>query len=157
MKITIIAVGKTATSYIQNGIDTYMKRLRHYLPVELVIIPDIKQTRALTSAEQKVREGMAMLQMLQPGDRVVLLDERGVELSSRDFSERLSKRMNQGLRRLVFIVGGPYGFSDEVYTRADSQLSLSKMTFTHEMVRLFFVEQVYRAMTILAGEPYHHD
>ena len=111
----------------------------------------------MTSAEQKVREGMAMLQMLQPGDRVVLLDERGVELSSRDFSERLSKRMNQGLRRLVFIIGGPYGFSDEVYTRADSLLSLSKMTFTHEMVRLFFVEQVYRAMTILAGEPYHHD
>lgn len=157
MKITVLAVGKTATGYLAEGIDHYLKRLKHYLPVELIVIPDIKGARSLTEAEQKEREGDAMLQALQPGDYVVLLDERGREYTSREFSDEISRRMNQGLKRVVYIIGGPYGFAPKIYDRADSKISLSRMTMTHEMVRLLFVEQIYRAMTILRGEPYHHD
>lgn len=157
MKIVIIAVGRTTTGYINEGISHYMDRLRHYLPVELFVIPDVKATKAMTEAKQKDAEGKAILAALQPGDNVILLDERGRQKTSREFSEMIVEKMNRGLRRLVFVIGGPYGFSADVYARADSQLSLSRMTFTHEMVRLFFIEQVYRAMTITRGEPYHHD
>lgn len=157
MKIVIIAVGRTTTGYINEGINHYMDRLRHYLPVELLVIPDVKATKAMTEAKQKDAEGKAILAALQPGDNVILLDERGRQKTSREFSEMIVEKMNRGLRRLVFVIGGPYGFSADVYARADSQLSLSRMTFTHEMVRLFFTEQVYRAMTITRGEPYHHD
>lgn len=157
MKIVIIAVGRTTTCYINEGINHYMDRLRHYLPVELLVIPDVKATKAMTEAKQKDAEGKAILAALQPGDNVILLDERGRQKTSREFSELIVEKMNRGLRRLVFVIGGPYGFSADVYARADSQLSLSRMTFTHEMVRLFFTEQVYRAMTIIRGEPYHHD
>lgn len=157
MKIVIIAVGRTTTGYINEGISHYMDRLRHYLPVELLVIPDVKATKAMTEAKQKDAEGKAILASLQPGDNVILLDERGRQMTSREFSEMIVEKMNRGLRRLVFVIGGPYGFSADVYARADSQLSLSRMTFTHEMVRLFFIEQVYRAMTITRGEPYHHD
>ena len=157
MKITVLAVGKTTTGYLAEGIDHYLKRLKHYLPVELTVLPDIKGAKSLTEAEQKEREGDAMLQALQPGDYVVLLDERGREYTSREFSEEISRRMNQGLKRVVYIIGGPYGFAPKIYDRADSKISLSRMTMTHEMVRLLFVEQIYRAMTILRGEPYHHD
>lgn len=157
MKIVIIAVGRTTTGYINEGINHYMDRLRHYLPVELLVIPDVKATKAMTEAKQKDAEGKAILAALQPGDNVILLDERGRQKTSREFSETIVEKMNRGLRRLVFVIGGPYGFSADVYARADSQLSLSRMTFTHEMVRLFFTEQVYRAMTIIRGEPYHHD
>lgn len=157
MKIVIIAVGRTMTGYIKEGINHYMDRLRHYLPVELLVIPDVKATKAMTEAKQKDAEGKAILAALQPGDNVILLDERGRQKTSREFSEMIVEKMNRGLRRLVFVIGGPYGFSADVYARADSQLSLSRMTFTHEMVRLFFTEQVYRAMTIIRGEPYHHD
>jgi Uncharacterized conserved protein len=157
MKIVIIAVGRTMTGYINEGINHYMDRLRHYLPVELLVIPDVKATKAMTEAKQKDAEGKAILAALQPGDNVILLDERGRQKTSREFSEMIVEKMNRGLRRLVFVIGGPYGFSADVYARADSQLSLSRMTFTHEMVRLFFTEQVYRAMTIIRGEPYHHD
>ncbi len=157
MKIVIIAVGRTTTGYINEGINHYMDRLRHYLPIELLVIPDVKATKAMTEAKQKDAEGKAILAALQQGDNVILLDERGRQKTSREFSEMIVEKMNRGLRRLVFVIGGPYGFSADVYARADSQLSLSRMTFTHEMVRLFFTEQVYRAMTIIRGEPYHHD
>ncbi len=157
MKIVVIAVGKTSTDYISRGVDEFLKRANRYLSVELTVIPDIKASKALTEETQKQQEGRNILASLQPGDIVTLLDERGKELTSREFSGMIERRMIQGTKRLVFVIGGPYGFSKEVYERADSKLSLSRMTFTHEMVRLFFVEQIYRAMTIMRGEPYHHD
>lgn len=157
MKIVVIAVGKTSTDYISRGVDEFLKRANRYLGVELTVIPDIKASKALTEEAQKQQEGRNILASLQPGDIVALLDERGKELTSREFSGMIERRMVQGTKRLVFVIGGPYGFSKEVYERADSKLSLSRMTFTHEMVRLFFVEQIYRAMTIMRGEPYHHD
>lgn len=157
MKIVVIAVGKTSTEYISRGVDEFLKRANRYLGVELTVIPDIKASKALTEEAQKQQEGRNILASLQPGDIVTLLDERGKELTSREFSGMIERRMVQGTKRLVFVIGGPYGFSKEVYERADSKLSLSRMTFTHEMVRLFFVEQIYRAMTIMRGEPYHHD
>lgn len=121
------------------------------------MIPDVKSSKALSEDTQKQQEGRSIISALQPGDIVTLLDERGKELTSREFSSMIERRMVQGIKRLVFVIGGPYGFSNEVYERADSKLSLSRMTFTHEMVRLFFMEQIYRAMTIMRGEPYHHD
>ncbi len=157
MKIVVIAVGKTSTDYISRGVDEFLKRANRYLGVELTVIPDIKASKALTEEAQKLQEGRNILASLLPGDIVTLLDERGKELTSREFSGMIERRMIQGTKRLVFVIGGPYGFSKEVYERADSKLSLSRMTFTHEMVRLFFVEQIYRAMTIMRGEPYHHD
>ncbi|MDE6306190.1 MAG: 23S rRNA (pseudouridine(1915)-N(3))-methyltransferase RlmH [Muribaculaceae bacterium] len=157
MKIQLVAVGKTSSGYIREGIDMYLNRLKHYLPVDVKIISDIKGNKSMTEERQKELEGEAILSTLMPGDYVVLLDERGDELTSRQFSTYMDKRMSTVARRMVFIVGGPYGFSQKVYDRADSKLSLSRMTFNHEMVRLFFVEQLYRAMTILRGEPYHHD
>lgn len=157
MKIIVIAVGKTSTAYIADAVAEFGKRINHYAPMEIVIIPDLKNTKGMTEEQQKQREGSSVLAVLQPSDHVCLLDEKGQQLTSREFASLIDRRMSQGLKRLVFIIGGPYGFSREVYDRADSKLSLSKMTFTHEMVRLFFVEQIYRAMTILKGEPYHHD
>lgn len=157
MKITILAVGKTTTPYLREATDAYMRRIAHYLPAEFITVADVKATRSLSEQQQKEREGEAILAALQPGDRVVLLDERGRELTSREFADAINRRMVGGLRRLVFVIGGPYGFSQAVYDRADARLSLSRMTFSHEMVRLFFAEQIYRAMTILRGEPYHHD
>lgn len=157
MKILLVVVGKTSTPYIASAVEEYVKRINRYVPLEIVTIPDQRSSRSLTEEVQKQREGSAILAVLQGGDHVVLLDERGKELSSREFATEIDRRMVQGLKRLVYVVGGPYGFSAEVYSRADSKLSLSRMTFTHEMVRLFFTEQIYRAMTILRGEPYHHD
>ncbi|MBO5455367.1 MAG: 23S rRNA (pseudouridine(1915)-N(3))-methyltransferase RlmH [Muribaculaceae bacterium] len=157
MKIVLLAVGKTSTDYLIKGIEGFIKRINHYVPMELSIIPDLKSTKGLTEETQKVREGQAMMAALQPGDVVVLLDERGKEYTSREFASQIDRKMVQGIKRLVFVIGGPYGFSQEIYDRANEKISLSRMTFTHEMVRLFFVEQIYRAMTILRGEPYHHD
>lgn len=157
MKIVVIAVGKTATDYVARGIDEFLKRANRYIGVEMIVIPDVKASKALTEESQKQQEGRNILAALQPGDVVTLLDERGKELTSREFSGMVERRMIQGIKRLVFVIGGPYGFSKEVYDRADDKLSLSRMTFTHEMVRLFFAEQIYRAMTIMRGEPYHHD
>ena len=142
--------------YISKGIEGFVKRINHYLPMEMVIVPDIKSSKALTEDAQKQREGQTIISMLQPGDVVVLLDERGKEFTSREFAAYVDKKMVQGIKRLIFVIG-PYGFSSEMYQRANEKISLSRMTFTHEMVRLFFVEQIYRAMTILRGEPYHHD
>lgn len=157
MKIVIIAVGKTATQYIAAATDDFIRRASRYVPVEMSIIPDLRSTRGLTEEMQKQREGKSIIASLQPGDLVTLLDERGAELTSRQFAGEIERAMVSGLKRMVFVIGGPYGFSPEVYARADRKLSLSRMTFTHEMVRLFFAEQVYRAMTIMRGEPYHHD
>lgn len=155
MDIALIAVGKTATGYVREGIEEYLKRLKHYIPFTMETVPDVRGGK-LSEEQQKRLEGERILSLIRPADRVVLLDERGAEYNSEKFAERIQKDMASGLKRLVFVIGGPYGFSPEVYGRADGKLSLSKMTLNHEMVRMFFVEQVYRAMTILRGEPYHH-
>ena len=157
MDIVLLTVGKTTTSYIQTGIDEYCKRLKRYVPFSIKSLPDIKNSRKLTESQQKEEEGKLILNELSAFDHVVLLDERGDMLTSRGFSDFLQKGMLGGKKRMVFVIGGPYGFASQVYSRANSLLSFSKMTFSHEMIRLFFTEQVYRAMTILKGEPYHHD
>lgn len=157
MKIVLLCIGRTRDALIEKATARYCERIPHYIPFDFVTLPDVKATAKLSERQQKEKEGMMMLGALQPGDVVVLLDERGREMTSREFSGAIEKRMNSGIKRLVFIIGGPYGFSQAVYSRADAKLSLSRMTFSHEMVRLFFVEQIYRAMTIMRGEPYHHD
>lgn len=157
MKMELWVVGRTTTPYIQSGIDIFSKRIVHYVPFDINVFQDIKTTKSLSEDKQKLMEGQRMLDALQPGDWVVLLDEKGKEYTSREFASYVDKRMVSVARRMIFVVGGPYGFSKAMYDRADEKMSLSKMTFPHEMVRLFFVEQLYRAMTILCGEPYHHD
>ena len=157
MEITLIVIGKTNAKYLIEGLDEYTRRLKHYITYNINILPDIKNTKNLTEEQQKETEGKLILNALKPGDFLVLLDERGKEFSSMQFSDYLQRKMNSGLRRLVFVVGGPFGFSKDVYNKADEKLSLSKMTFSHEMIRLFFTEQIYRAMTIIRGEPYHHE
>lgn len=157
MDICLITVGKTTTNYINTGIEEYCKRLKRYIPYSIKSLPDVKNTRKLTEGQQKTEEGKLILSEVSAQDFVVLLDERGDMYTSKGFSDYLQKGMLSGKKRMVFVVGGPYGFSPEVYSRADSKISFSKMTFSHEMIRLFFTEQVYRAMTILRGEPYHHD
>lgn len=157
MKIILLAIGKTNAKYLQEGIEQYIKRLSHYIPFEFKILPDVKTTKGLTQEKQKEMEGQMFLGAIQSGDVVVLLDEKGKEMTSREFSTYLDKKMVNVAKNLIFVIGGPYGFSQEMYNRANEKLSLSKMTFSHEMIRLFFIEQIYRAMTILKGEPYHHD
>ncbi|HVD97077.1 MAG TPA: 23S rRNA (pseudouridine(1915)-N(3))-methyltransferase RlmH [Cytophagaceae bacterium] len=157
MKILIIHCGKTEDDYLITGIEKYETRLKHYLPVETIYLPALKNTKALSKEEQKEKEGTAILSKIQSTDFVVLLDEKGKQLSSTDFSKYLTQHMNSGTRRMVFVSGGPYGFSEEVYAKANYKVSLSLMTFSHQMVRLFFIEQLYRAMTIYKGEPYHHE
>lgn len=157
MEIELLTVGRTLTGFVNAGIAEYEKRLKHYIPFSIVSLPDIRNTRSLTESRQKEMEGEQILGRIQPSDFIVLLDERGREYTSMEFSGFIEKLMLSGRKKIRFVVGGPYGFSDAVYSRADSKLSLSKMTFNHEMVRLFFTEQIYRAMTILRGEPYHHE
>ncbi|MEM7185527.1 MAG: 23S rRNA (pseudouridine(1915)-N(3))-methyltransferase RlmH [Bacteroidota bacterium] len=156
MKITLLAIGKTDDASLQGLIDQYTSRLAHYVNFEFVAIPDVKNVKNLSEAQQKKAEGEAILKRLQPADQLVLLDEKGRSFSSVEFSQHLQKKMNSGLKNLVFVIGGPYGFSDEIYQRATGKISLSSMTFSHQMVRLFFVEQLYRGFTILRNEPYHH-
>ena len=156
MNIKLLVVGKTDEGSLQGLINTYAKRLDHYIKFELEILPDIKNTKSLSVEQQKLKEGKMILEKMSPSDYLVLLDENGKQFSSEAFSEFIQKRLNSGMKQLIFVVGGPYGFSEEVYARAQSKLSLSKMTFSHQMVRLFFVEQLYRAFTILKNEPYHH-
>ncbi len=157
MKITLTVIGKTEVGYVRQGIDEYVKRLQHYVQFDIRYISDVKGTRNMSEAQQKVAEGRALLATLESSDHVVLLDEHGTERTSMDFSQWLQRRMASGSKRLVLVVGGPYGFSQEVYDRANEKVSLSKMTFPHELVRLIFVEQLYRAFTILRHEPYHHE
>ena len=156
MKVKLILVGKTDLKYINEGNAEYQKRLKHYLPTEIVIIPDIKNTKNLSEKQQKNKEGELILNQTKEGDFIVLLDENGKQFSSVEFSKFVEKQMVSGLKNLIFIVGGPYGFSEDVYKKANVKISLSKMTFSHQMVRLIFLEQLYRAMTIIKGEPYHH-
>lgn len=157
MKISLMCIGKTDDGFVQAGIDNYLKRLKHYINFEMLVLPDIKNVKNLSQDQQKIKEGELILKQLQPTDFVLLLDERGKEYRSIDFSKFIEQKLVSSVHHLVFIIGGPYGFSDEIYRRANQQLSLSKMTFSHQMIRLFFVEQVYRAFTIMRGEPYHHE
>ena len=156
MTIKLLGIGKTDDPSLQNLTDVYIKRLQFYSKFEMEFIPDLKKAKNLEEGLQKQKEGELILGKIQPSDFVVLLDENGAEFSSEGFSEYLQKRMNSGLKQLVFVIGGPFGFSEEVYNRANSKLSLSRMTFSHQMVRLFFIEQLYRGFTILKNEPYHH-
>ena len=156
MKTLLILVGKTTDKHFQTGISDYVERISHYMPFELVTIPEIKNTKSLTGEQQKTAEGELILKQLQPSDTVILLDEHGRELRSIELARWLEQKRNTA-RRLIFVIGGPYGFSSEIYSRADEELSLSKMTFSHQMVRLIFTEQIYRACTIIKGEPYHHE
>lgn len=156
MKITLILTGKTEEDYLLKGFNMYEQRLKHYISFETIIIPSIKNTKALSIELQKQKEGDLILKNIQSSDRLFLLDENGKEYKSVDFSGFIQQQMNSGIKNIVFVVGGPYGFSEEIYKRANGKISLSKMTFSHQMVRLFFVEQLYRAMTILKNEPYHH-
>lgn len=156
MKITLLAIGKTDDKNLQTLINQYTKRLKHYVPFSFEVIPDIKNVKNRSEALQKKAEGQEIIKRLQPADALILLDENGKQYSSVSFSQFLQKKMNSGLKNLTFVIGGPYGFSDEVYERANGKLSLSKMTFSHQMVRVFFIEQLYRGFTILRNEPYHH-
>lgn len=156
MNIKLLAIGKTDNKALQQLMDDYMKRLSFYVKFELEVIPDIKNAKNLSEVQQKEKEGELILSKLSPTDQLILLDENGKSFSSVGFSEELQKKMNSGIKTLVFVIGGPYGFSKEVYAKAQGKVSLSSMTFSHQMVRLFFIEQVYRAFTILRGEPYHH-
>lgn len=157
MEIVLLTVGKTSIGFVEEGLKEYLGRLKRYVPFRLECIKDVKGAGQLPQERQKELEGNQIQERLQVSDLVVLLDENGREYTSREFAGWMEKQMATGRKRLVFVVGGPYGFSPEVYARADGKVSLSRMTFNHEMVRLFFLEQIYRAMTILRGEPYHHD
>ena len=157
MKFCLLVVGKTASSFMSKGIEEYKSRVNRYVGFEIISISDLKSTRGLTEMQQKEKEGEMLLASLTPSDTVILLDEKGREYTSREFADFQASLMNRGVKRLVYVIGGPYGFSQKVYDRADGKISLSRMTFSHEMARLFFCEQLYRAMTILRGEPYHHD
>jgi 23S rRNA (pseudouridine1915-N3)-methyltransferase len=157
MKITLLLVGKTVNKDFVKLIDEYAGRVKHYIGFEIVTIPELKNTKSLSAEQQKQAEGELILKQLQGGDHVVLLDEHGKEFRSIEFADWMTRKMNTVSKRLVFIVGGPYGFSPSVYDAANEKISLSKMTFSHQMIRLIFVEQIYRAMTIIKGEPYHHE
>ena len=156
MKTTLILVGKTVNKHVIAGINDYVERIGHYMPFDIVTIPELKNTKKLTEQQQKTAEGELILKQLQPSDTVVLLDEHGKEMRSIEFAAWTEKKQLTA-RRLVYVIGGPYGFAEEVYKRANEMMSLSRMTFSHQMVRLVFVEQVYRACTIIKGEPYHHE
>jgi len=157
MKIKLLAIGKTDDKHLIQLIENYQKRLNHYIKFELKLIPDIKNVKNLSENQQKEKEGTLILKELQATDQLMLLDEKGKEFRSIEFSKFLQKKMNSGIKQLVFVIGGPYGFSDDVYKKAQGKVSLSKMTFSHQMIRLFIVEQLYRGFTILKNEPYHHE
>lgn len=156
MTIKLIAVGKTDNKQLQQLIEDYFKRLQHYIKFQIEIIPDIKNVKHLSEEQQKSKEGELLLKQVNKADALVLLDENGKHYTSVEFSGYLQKQMNSGIKQLIFVIGGPYGFSQEVYSRANQRIALSKMTFSHQMVRLFFVEQLYRGFSILKNEPYHH-
>lgn len=157
MRFTLLCIGKTGQDFLEKGEKMYLDRLKHYIKTEKIELPDIKNARKLSEEEVKQKEGEQFLKLIQPGDRVILLDEKGKSLTSMQFSQYLQKTMNTGAKHVYFLVGGPYGFADAIYQRADGKIRLSDMTFSHQMIRLFFLEQVYRGLTILKGEPYHHE
>ena len=157
MKLKLLAVGKTNQDFVQKGIDEFAGRIKHYLPFELEILPDIKNTRNLNQLQIKEKEGEIILKHIRPEDYVVLLDEKGKEFTSVQFAGYIEKKTHTVSKQLVFVIGGAYGFSEAVYQTAQEKIALSKMTFSHQLIRLIFIEQVYRAMTILSNEPYHHE
>ena len=157
MKVALVLVGKTVNKHFVELIDEYAGRVKHYIGFDIITIPELKNTKSLSVDQQKQQEGELILKQLQAGDHVVLLDEHGREYRSVEFSAYMEQKMQTVNKRLVFVIGGPYGFSPDVYGKANEKISLSKMTFSHQMVRLIFVEQLYRAMTIMRGEPYHHE
>ena len=157
MKTVLLVVGKTVEQHYVAAIADYVERVKHYIPFDMEVIPELKNTKSLSMEQQKEREGSLIIKSLQPGDVVVLLDEKGKEFRSVEFASWMEGKLNTVGRRLVFVVGGPYGFSKSVYALANDKISLSKMTFSHQMIRLIFVEQLYRAMNILHGGPYHHE
>jgi len=156
MVIELIVIGKTTEKYLETGIAEYLKRLSHYIKFDMRVIPELKNAKSLRQEQIKEKEGESIMALVSKPDHLVLLDENGKQHSSEQFAEWLQGHMNRGLRKLIFVVGGAYGFSEAVYARADQMLSLSAMTFSHQMVRLIFAEQLYRSLTILSGEPYHH-
>ena len=157
MNIELIAVGKTDSAAIEEVVTDYARRINHYCRFSITMLPDVRNTRNISAAQQRTAEGEAILRQVTAGDFVALFDERGAEYRSMEFAAWMQKRMNSGIRRLVLVIGGPYGFSDTVYDRADARVSLSKMTFSHQIVRAIIAEQIYRAFTILNNEPYHHE
>jgi len=156
MKVILLVAGKTNDAWAKTAIAEYEKRLKHYLPFQIEVLPDLKSTKNLTEDQVKAKEAELILAWNKSGDVMVLLDENGEQYSSEGFAGLMQKKMNAGVRNLIFVVGGPYGFDASVYAAVREKISLSRMTFSHQMVRLFFVEQIYRAMTILNNEPYHH-
>lgn len=156
MKITLLVVGKTTDKYLIEGIEKYTKRLIHYCKFQIVEISELKNTKSLSEEQQKEKEAELIAQKITATDHVILLDEQGKQFTSVEFSKEINKWMNQSVSSVVFVIGGPYGFDQKIKNRANAEISLSKMTFSHQMVRLFFVEQIYRAYSILKGEPYHH-
>jgi 23S rRNA (pseudouridine1915-N3)-methyltransferase len=156
MKITLLTIGKTEDKYLREGIEKYLKRLVHYTSFNILELPELKNTKSLTEELQKSKEAELIFKQITSADHIILMDEKGEEYSSVKFAEFLNKKAVSNVQHLVFIIGGPYGFDAAMYARANGKLSLSKMTFSHQMIRLFFVEQLYRAFTILKGEPYHH-
>jgi 23S rRNA (pseudouridine1915-N3)-methyltransferase len=157
MKITLLTVGKTDKAWVRQGLDIYVSRLKHYVPFSVVEIPELKNVSALTKDQIKVREGELILKNIKPSDDLILLDERGKEYTSLELAKVIQDKMTYAGKDIVYVIGGAYGFSDAVYRRADSKVSLSRMTFSHQMVRAIFAEQIYRAFTIIKGEPYHHE
>ncbi len=157
MRILLLLIGKTKDHQLQSLTDSFSKRLKHYTSFKIEVIPELKIRKNLSVEEQKIREGKEILKRIQASDEVILLDEKGKDFTSKQFANWLQKQMNSGKKQLVFIVGGPFGFSSEIYQRSNQKIALSKMTFSHEMIRPFFVEQLYRGFTILRNEPYHHE
>ncbi len=157
MKIKLLAIGKTDDKNLIQLIEMYQKRLKHYVKFDFEVIPDVKNAKNLSEEQQKEKEGNLILSKIQNTDQLILLDDKGKQYTSVEFSSFLQKKMNSGIKQLILVVGGPYGFSDAVYQKANGKLSLSKMTFSHQMIRLFIVEQIYRGFTILKNEPYHHE
>lgn len=157
MKITLLTVGKTDVKWVKEGLDLYSSRLVHYVPFQIVEIPELKNVSALSKEQIKQKEGELLLKILKPSDEVILMDEHGREFTSVEFAKNLEEKISRASRDMVFVIGGAYGFSPDVYSRANGKISLSKMTFSHQMVRTIFAEQLYRAFTIIKGEPYHHE
>ena len=157
MQVNITLTGKTEQNYLPDAIEYYVKKIKHYIPVNIHEIPDIKGSKNITADQLKEKESEVQLKKIEPKEFLILLDEKGSELSSREFADFLQQKMNSGIKSIHFLAGGPFGFSDKLYERANYKLSLSKMTFSHQMVRLFFIEQLYRALSIIRNEKYHHD
>ena len=157
MKVEFWVIGKTSFDYLDKGNDIYLNRIKHYVPFKMEVIPDIKNRKKLSSDQIKTKEGETILSKLNSGDFLILMDERGKQRNSSEFSEYLQNMLQLSYKRLIFLIGGAYGFSDAVYERSNAKMSLSKMTFSHQMVRVIFLEQFYRALTIMKNEPYHHE